>query len=133
MMKRRRSRRRLQSPEDPKQLDLRFDGSPIALSGDHANSDLIEFSKPEHRFPLMAGKMRQVYGPDDAHRCGECSNYNRSAKGCSALIEDKGKPVIVRGWEPDWPGCGAFNVKDAEERRCLRFKLSDEARLKVGA
>ena len=54
---------------EPKQLPLQFDGPPIALPGDGSNPDRAESVKPERRFPLQAGRMRQVYEPHPADNC----------------------------------------------------------------
>ena len=108
-----------------KQLPLQFDAPPIALSGDGSNPNRVEFIKPERRFPLYAGRMRQVYGPHDGATCGSCCNYAGRRQGCRTLTEGKSTSP---GWEAEWPACGAYNLTGTDERRRLRFERADEAR-----
>ena len=108
-----------------KQLTIQFDGEPIVLPGDGSNPDCGEFMKPERRFPLYAGRMRQVYGPHDGATCGSCCNYAGRRQGCRTLTEGKSTSP---GWEAEWPACGAYNLTGTDERRRLRFERADEAR-----
>ena len=108
-----------------KQLPLQFDGPPIALPGDGSNPDRAESMKPERRFPLQAGRMRQVYGPGDGATCGSCCNYAGRRQGCRALTEGGSTSP---GWEREWPACGAYNIDGAGARRRLRFERTDEAK-----
>jgi hypothetical protein len=102
------------------QMALPLDCSPpLSIPGTNSAELRQEFSSPERLYPLFAGKMRLAYGPgSDGSTCGKCVNFNRRRR-CRAFNGQFGE------WDPTWPGCGAFNVRQEDERRNLRTRIWD--------
>ena len=73
--------------------------------------------------PKPIDVMHKLYGKNHAHKCNECSNYDRyksygkSRRKCARYGYSN---CMASDWVGRWQACGMFNTALTKDERCVK-------------